>query len=120
MSIEQNGKKVTVRLACIDAPETAQSPWGEQSANKLKELLPPQKPVRVREIEKDRYGRTVAEVYVNEKSVNLEMVETGQAVVYTQYLNISCPSSKYTFPRSIASCACRKASALIGASLSCW
>jgi len=35
------GKKtVTVRLACIDAPEMKQSPWGQQSSARLKQLLP--------------------------------------------------------------------------------
>jgi endonuclease YncB( thermonuclease family) len=28
--VRQAGKALTVRLACIDAPETAQSPYGQQ------------------------------------------------------------------------------------------
>lgn len=35
----------------------------------------------------DRYGRTVAEVYRNGQSVNLQMVQEGRAVVYRQYLD---------------------------------
>jgi micrococcal nuclease len=34
------GKIITIRLGCIDAPETAQTPWGEQSAQRLQQLLP--------------------------------------------------------------------------------
>ena len=29
--VRQSGRAVTVRLACIDAPETAQSPHGQQA-----------------------------------------------------------------------------------------
>ena len=28
--VRQAGRALTVRLACIDAPETAQSPWGSR------------------------------------------------------------------------------------------
>ncbi len=28
--VRQGGKVITVRLACIDAPETAQNPYGQQ------------------------------------------------------------------------------------------
>ena len=83
----------TVRLTCIDAPESAQSPWGQQSTSKLKQLLPPGTAVQVREITRDRYGRTVAELYAGKKSVNLQMIKDGQAVVYRQYLS-GCAATK--------------------------
>jgi len=35
----------------------------------------------------DASGRTVAEVYRGNQSVNLQMVQEGQAVVYPQHLN---------------------------------
>ncbi len=87
LRVKSQGTVVTIRMACIDAPETGQRPWGQQSAAKLKQLLPPGKAVQVREIERDRYGRTVAEVYLGKQSVNLQMVKEGQAVVYRQYLS---------------------------------
>ena len=31
--VRQAGRAITVRLACIDAPETAQSPYGQQARN---------------------------------------------------------------------------------------
>jgi micrococcal nuclease len=93
LRVKQGGKTITVRLGCIDAPESTQAPWGQQSANRLKQLLPPGQAVQVREIDRDQYGRTVAELYLGNQSVNLTMVKEGQAVVYTQYLN-GCSSTK--------------------------
>lgn len=87
LRVNLEGEDTTVRLACIDAPETAQSPWGDQSRNRLKKLLPTGQIIEVREVEQDRYGRTVAEVYSASQSVNLQMVEEGQAVVYDSYLD---------------------------------
>ncbi|MDX2271238.1 MAG: thermonuclease family protein [Cyanobacteriota bacterium] len=77
---------LTIRLACIDAPETQQAPWGSQSARHLKKLLPIGTSVQLRVVEKDRYHRTVAEVYEGSQSINLQMVKEGQAVVYDDYL----------------------------------
>ena len=86
----------TIRMICIDAPETGQRPWGQQAANRLKQLLPSGQAINLRTIEKDRYNRTVAEVYKNNQSVNLQMVKEGHAVVYTQYLN-NCAQTKQQF-----------------------
>jgi endonuclease YncB( thermonuclease family) len=38
--VRQSGKVLTVRLACIDAPETAQSPYGQQARAYLQQRLP--------------------------------------------------------------------------------
>ena len=83
----------TIRLGCIDSPERAQSPFGSQSTSRLKQLLPPSTAVQIRTITRDRYGRTVAELYVSRQSINLQMVKEGQAVVYRQYLN-GCTATK--------------------------
>ena len=31
LRVDDRGKRLTIRLACIDAPEMAQSPYGDQS-----------------------------------------------------------------------------------------
>jgi endonuclease YncB( thermonuclease family) len=85
ISVLERGQKLKVRLACIDAPETAQSPYGMASRNQLKALLPLGSTVSLRVQAVDRYGRFVAEV-VGKGNVNLAMVESGQAFVYRQYL----------------------------------
>lgn len=91
--VSQGRETITVRLVCTDAPETAQVPWGQQSATMLKELLPVGQAVTLRVVDRDRYGRTVAEVFKGSSSVNLQMVQAGQAVVYRQYLD-GCSATK--------------------------
>jgi endonuclease YncB( thermonuclease family) len=86
ISVLERGQKLKVRLACIDAPETAQSPYGMASRNQLKSLLPLGSTVSLRVQAVDRYGRSVAEVIGNKGMVNLAMVQSGQAFVYRQYL----------------------------------
>lgn len=96
LRIRQSEQVATIRLACIDSPETSQTPWGQQSTSRLKQLLPLGTPVQVREITRDRYGRTVAELYIGKQSINLQMVKDGQAVVYRQYLS-GCAATKDQF-----------------------
>jgi len=82
----QQGQAITIRLGCVDAPELKQNPWGQQSRTRLQQFLPVGQSVQVRSIERDKYKRLVAEVFINNRSVNLIMVQEGQAVVYRQYL----------------------------------
>ncbi len=82
------GKPVTVRLHCIDAPEMEQKPWGENARQALQRLAP--RMLQLKVIELDRYGRTVAEVFTassDHRSLNLEQVKSGNAAVYAQYCN---------------------------------
>jgi endonuclease YncB( thermonuclease family) len=90
LRVQSQGKAMTVRLACIDAAEMKQAPYGQAASQRLKQLLAQGQRVSLRVVEVDRYQRTVAEVYVGSNSVNLQMVREGQAVVYQQYLS-GCP-----------------------------
>ena len=83
--VRQAGKAITVRLACIDAPELAQSPWGPQARSYLQQRLPIGSEVTLEVKSTDRYGRSVAEV-ISEININLAMVEDGQAFADRQYL----------------------------------
>jgi len=74
----ERGQKLKARLACIDALESAQSPYGMASRNQLKALLPLGSTVSLRVQAVDRYGRSVAEV-VGKGPINLAMVQSGQA-----------------------------------------
>lgn len=87
------GKTVTVRLACVDAAETAQAPFGKAAADRLRQLLPPNQQVTLRLADTDRYGRSVAKVYKDDLSINLALVQEGQAIVYREYLS-ACPELK--------------------------
>jgi len=57
--VRQAGKALTVRLACIDAPETAQSPYGQQARTYLQQRLPIGREVSLNIKTTDRYGRSV-------------------------------------------------------------
>lgn len=85
LRIDRQGEPVTIRIACIDAPEFDQ-PGGEEAAVRLRELLPVGQAVQVREIETDRYDRTVAELFLGNEPVGVRLVREGYAVVYDQYL----------------------------------
>lgn len=87
---------ITVRLACIDAPERRQAPHGAIAAATLRDLLPIGSPVRIKPQAVDRYGRTVAEVFIRNRSAGLAMVTSGQAFAYQQYL-AGCSSSYLRF-----------------------
>jgi endonuclease YncB( thermonuclease family) len=91
--VRQGGKVLTVRLACIDAPETAQSPYGQQARAYLQHRLPIGREVSLEVKATDRYGRTVAEV-ISDININLVMVEDGQAFAYRQYLG-GCDAMEY-------------------------
>lgn len=91
--VRQAGRALTVRLACIDAPETAQSPYGQQARNYLQQRLPIGRQVTLDVKTTDRYGRTVAEVF-NGVNINLALVEDGQAFAYRQYLG-GCNAREY-------------------------
>ena len=81
-----------VRLSWIDAPEKSQA-FGQRSKQHLSEL------VFGREVELhthglDRYGRTLAVIFVDGIDANLEQVRSGMAWVYTRYLSRPPPISR--------------------------
>lgn len=86
--IVNNGEaKMTIRLVGIDAPEISHSkhqpgqPFSQQSTKYLASLVL-NRTVDIKSHGPDRYGRTLGEVFVDGKSVTLEMVKTGLAEVY--------------------------------------
>jgi endonuclease YncB( thermonuclease family) len=56
--VMEGSQRLTIRLACIDAPETAQRPYGAASRQFLQQLLPLGSTVSLRIQTRDRYGRT--------------------------------------------------------------
>jgi endonuclease YncB( thermonuclease family) len=91
--VRVNGQPITVRLACIDAPETAQRPYGQNARQYLQQRLPVGSTVTLEQKTTDRYGRLVAEVF-NSININLALVEDGQAFAYRQYLS-DCNAREY-------------------------
>ena len=86
LRVQDRGSTITVRLACIDAPEMAQSPWGQQARQQLQPLAPVGSTVELRVKATDRYGRTVAELGRGGRNLNQALVASGAASVYWQYI----------------------------------
>ena len=91
--VRHGGKVETIRLACIDAPEMAQVPYGDQARRYLQMRLLLEQEVTIHPFNTDRYGRTVAEV-IGDINLNLALVEDGQAFVYPKYLG-QCDANEY-------------------------
>ena len=86
-----SGEKV--RLACIDTPEIKgrrADPVPALAARDHLRSLVLNRDVRIRRITTDRYGRTVAEIYVDGTNVQQAMVASGHADIYWRYAD-PCP-----------------------------
>ncbi|MCX7799429.1 MAG: thermonuclease family protein [Fimbriimonadales bacterium] len=76
-------REIRVRLHGIDAPERSQA-FGSRARQELSKLVFG-KTVRVEKVDTDRYGRTVARLFVDGTDVNAEMVRRGFAWWYRRY-----------------------------------
>lgn len=79
-TIETLNHSETIRLLGINCPEK-----GEKYSNDAKEFIENMifhKQVKIVGQEKDRYSRTLAYIYLNNKNVNLELVKNGLANAY--------------------------------------
>ena len=105
---DNDGEKFSVRFACVDAPEIphtnkekksrragdlSQFKWGKKAQERLQELVSGSGDrVKLEITDNDRYGRSVAEVRLQDNTFVQEvLVREGLAIVYTPYLK-NCPS----------------------------
>jgi len=72
-----------IRLSGIDAPEKKQA-FGATSKKNLSDMVFT-KSVNVSWHKKDRYGRLIGKVLINDIDVNLKQIESGMAWFYKQY-----------------------------------
>jgi endonuclease YncB( thermonuclease family) len=79
----RRGHETKIRLFGIDCPERDQ-PFGDK-ARRFTAKMVFRKMVEVQEVEKDSYGRTVAWVSVDGKSLNKELLRAGLAWWYRYY-----------------------------------
>lgn len=88
--VKQGMKEEKIRFCGIDAPEQKQ-PLGDKSATYLQQLMQQAGgKVGIVSVERDRYGRLVAEVFVlgdSERFVQQEMLSAGMAYVYPKYVD---------------------------------
>ena len=93
LDVERSANNISrLRLACIDAPEKAQKPYGIRSKAKLIELTLGKR-IDVESVGPDQYGRLISKAEINGESVNLKLVKEGHAAVYQKYLG-PCPDLK--------------------------
>ena len=95
ITITENSQRIKVRLACIDAPETSQTPYGMEARKALQGLLPIRSEVTLKIKATDRYGRSVAEVIKGSTNINQSLVGSGNAFVYWQYIS-GCDRQTYS------------------------
>ena len=76
-------EQITIRISAIDAPEKAQ-PFGQVSRQHLAKLCFQQQ-ATITPKNKDRYGRTVADVECQGQDVATEQVRSGLAWFYVRY-----------------------------------
>lgn len=79
----RDGKKIRIRLSNIDAPESDQA-YGKESRQALADRVL-KKQVHVNSRAVDSYGRMIAELSVDGRSVNEEQVQDGMAWEYSHY-----------------------------------
>ena len=92
-TIKINNEKI--RLAGIDAPEKNKI-GHEFSKKKLKEKIGNNIVICIRELKPDPWGRTVAECFIDGKSLSSFMVKNGYACDYVKYSKKNMLKSKST------------------------
>lgn len=106
---DADGGKVSVRFACVDAPEIPhttkeknsrrssdinQFKWGTKAQQRVQQLIKVGDRVNLNITDTDRYGRKIAEVRLpNGTFIQETLASEGLALVYRPYLK-NCPSSQ--------------------------
>ena len=102
LRVQRNGEELKIRLCGIDAPEKDQQ-FGIESRDHLRSLIDrgiDDGRLIVLPVEQDRYGRTVAEIFVpmadTQEEIHLtsQMVADGYAYHYERYSG-GCPNGQF-------------------------
>ena len=83
IKVMHEGKAEKIRLYGIDCPEKKQ-PFGKKAKSFASDLVY-KRIVEIKALNKDRYGRTIAWVYVNDTCLNEELLKAGLAWHYKRY-----------------------------------
>jgi endonuclease YncB( thermonuclease family) len=90
-----DGKKTTVRIHAIDAPELSQT-FGAESRENLRALIANQE-VEIRKYDTDQYHRMVGSVFFNDKDIGLEQIKGGYAWHFKQYQKQQQPEERTAY-----------------------
>jgi len=86
IKVNLEGKKESIRLIGLDAPEIDQERWGKRAYDKLYSLVPPGSLVTIEfdVTKRDKYNRLLGYVFTKDgRFVNEIMLRDGLAVLYT-------------------------------------
>lgn len=78
-----SGSKERLRLWGVDAPEIDQK-GGYKAKTVLADMVEGKRITFIK-ITSDRYGRTVARIFVKKQEINLAIIESGHAQEYCRY-----------------------------------
>lgn len=95
---DDQGQRVTVRLAGIDAPEKAQ-PYADRSRQHLRELLRDCRP-QLQIHKRDRFGRAVAVATCDGRDLGLAQLEAGWAWHFRRYKNEQPAQERLAYARA--------------------
>ena len=88
-----------IRLACIDTPELRGPKADPKPAKAARDYLRSRvagRTVNIIRINKDRYGRTVGDLYLGASdSVGADLVRSGHALIYKKYASQCNWSSRF-------------------------
>ncbi|MEA5592830.1 thermonuclease family protein [Rivularia sp. UHCC 0363] len=87
-----HGETATVKLACIDIP--AQKYRRDAATQRLKQLLVQNSPVVIRFADTSKNDQIVGEVFLNNQSINLQLVKEGKVVVHKASVEKDCYESR--------------------------
>lgn len=85
LKVFDGSQEIKIRLSNIDAPESKQA-FGSRAKQNLGDKVFG-KEVIVDYHKKDRYKRVLGTIWLDDRNINLEMVEDGYAWAYRQYLD---------------------------------
>ena len=94
---ENGGFQTSIRLAGIDAPENKMA-YGVEAQAYLARLVINKEVVAIAR-KQDRYGRTVATVFLETDDVNLSMLKAGMAWHYKKYENEQSVIEAHSYAR---------------------
>lgn len=85
---------ITVRFACVDAPEMGQTPFGAIAKKRVEQLYKNQQ-VNYQGADIDRYGRYVGQLLQKGKPIVLQLLREGVLVVDPKFVKDCNPETYY-------------------------
>jgi endonuclease YncB( thermonuclease family) len=96
--LDANKQQHRIRLVGIDAPESKQA-FGQRSKDQLARWIHGQE-VRVEHTKTDRYNRILGKVWLDERDINLAMIEAGMAWYYKQFSRDLTPTDRSLYEQA--------------------